>query len=212
MVSVHPDENTEPGIQLRVYRNASVHPLAEERDIAYPQDTEVKFTLLYDKYYSYAFSLAKAFIGIEDAGDIVAVVFSRLWMKRTDLKKIENFKGYIAASIRNACLDHLGQESNRRKKVLDYSDYFSGMPDDEYLTEEIQAEKLHRIYSEVEKLPKRCQQIFKLAFFEGLKNSEIASMLGISSRNVLNQKSYALKTIRLRIASIILFILLRVFP
>jgi RNA polymerase sigma-70 factor (ECF subfamily) len=213
MVSLHPDEHTESGIQRpTIYRSTSVVQLAEEPESSYPPDSETNFISIYNEYYPFAFFIAKSFVDTEDAGDIVADVFGRLWKKRADLSKIENFKSYITVSIRHACLDHLGRESNRRKKVNDYSEHSLEMLNGEYLKEEIQAEKLHRIYLEVEKLPRRCREIFKLAFIEGLANSVIAQKMGISTRTVINHKSYAIRTLRLILLQVSPFFLLHIFP
>ena len=58
----------------------------------------------------------------------------------------------------------------------------------------------------LEKLPKRCQEIFYLSRMDNLSNQEIAGRLGISKRTVENQITTALKHLRscFRQASIIL--------
>jgi len=62
---------------------------------------------------------------------------------------------------------------------------------------EQQAELLQRIYEEIEKLPKKCRQVFKLAYLDGLSNEEIAELLHINYQSVKNQKVRALKILRL---------------
>ena len=64
----------------------------------------------------------------------------------------------------------------------------------------------------MEELPARCLEILKMAFLQNLKNSEIARRLGITNRTVINQKSNALKTLRMALLSVALQVLLSVFP
>jgi RNA polymerase sigma-70 factor (ECF subfamily) len=56
---------------------------------------------------------------------------------------------------------------------------------------------MQRIYEEIEKLPKKCRQVFKLAYMDGLGNEEIANLLNITYQTVKNQKVRALKILRL---------------
>jgi RNA polymerase sigma-70 factor (ECF subfamily) len=48
----------------------------------------------------------------------------------------------------------------------------------------------------LEKLPKRCQEIFYMSRIDNLSNQEIAGRLGISKRTVENQITMALKHLR----------------
>ena len=54
----------------------------------------------------------------------------------------------------------------------------------------------NRIHGEIDKLPPRCSEIFKLSRFEGLKYQEIADHLGISVKTVEVQMGKALKVLR----------------
>jgi RNA polymerase sigma-70 factor (ECF subfamily) len=192
----------EEGIVTAVYEPVNV----------YRVNPSEYFISIYNEFYPYAFFLAKSFVSPEDAIDIVATVFSKLWLKKNNLEKIENLKGYIAAAIRNACRDHLRNESDRKKEEKNYFGHLAAVSQNEYFREEAHAEKLQRIYSEMEILPSRCREIFKLAYLRNLKNAEIARLLGISNNTVRNQKSHALKTLRMTLLTLLFLTLLRVFP
>jgi RNA polymerase sigma-70 factor (ECF subfamily) len=74
----------------------------------------------------------------------------------------------------------------------------------------IRAELMQDIYAEIEKLPEKRRQVFKLAYVEGLKNDEIAAQMNISVHTVKEHKGKALQFLRLRFSdkNIILFILM----
>ncbi len=63
-------------------------------------------------------------------------------------------------------------------------------------TEVLRAEVLQEIYAEVESLPGRCGQIFKLLFIEGLPTDQIAERFGINVQTVRTQKARAICLIR----------------
>ncbi len=62
-------------------------------------------------------------------------------------------------------------------------------------TEVLRAEVLHEIYAEIEHLPGRCGQIFKLLFIEGLPTDQIAERFGINVQTVRTQKARAISLI-----------------
>jgi len=69
-------------------------------------------------------------------------------------------------------------------------DYNQG---DHYIKDQ---ELLRELNHYLEKLPKRCQEIFYMSRMDNQSNQEIASRLGISKRTVENQITKALKHLR----------------
>ena len=66
-----------------------------------------------------------------------------------------------------------------------------------FIHDEIKADVLTQMKDKIEDLPPKCKQIFKMAFFERLKNTDIAEKLGLSLQTVKNQKVRAIKLLRL---------------
>ena len=60
----------------------------------------------------------------------------------------------------------------------------------------IRQELLEQIRLEIEKLPAKCRQIFKMTYYEDKKAAEIAEELNISVRTVETQIYKGLKTLR----------------
>jgi len=77
---------------------------------------------------------------------------------------------------------------------------------------------LKAIHKEIEKLPRSCRQVFKMAYLEGLSNSQIAETLSINNQSVRNHKLRAIKILRMALlrlpplAYIIFSTLLANFP
>lgn len=66
-----------------------------------------------------------------------------------------------------------------------------------FLHDEIKVDVLTQVKDKIECLPPKCKQIFKMAFFERLKNAEIAEKLGLTLQTVKNQKVRAIKLLRI---------------
>ena len=65
----------------------------------------------------------------------------------------------------------------------------------------IDKEDIQHIYNQIEELPEKCRQIFKMAYFEEKRNAEIAEILNISIRTVEHQLYLGLKTLRSRLTA-----------
>lgn len=132
------------------------------------------------------------------AEDIVGETLVKLWNRHTDFENMQNIKAFLYITTRNACLNQLKQmqrESLSKKQLA----YLSGDKEGFVLNDIIRVEVLREIYREIDKLPAQCQKIFKLSFFEGRKNQEIAEMLGISVHTVKNQKARAIQLLKVKL-------------
>ncbi len=134
----------------------------------------------------------------EEAEDVAAETFLKLVKKKQDFDNLTNIKSFLFTAARNACFDILRKtkRTDKSKKELEYL----AQPDELFGDDEmIKAKVLQKIYAEVERLPGQCRLVFKSIFIEGKNTAVIASELGISTQTVLNQKTKALRTLRLKI-------------
>jgi RNA polymerase sigma-70 factor (ECF subfamily) len=132
----------------------------------------------------------------QEAEDIVADVFMKLWKKRTDFANLQNIKAFLYIATRNACFDflkHRKRSNSSHEEIL----YLSEENDDALLRTMIETELLQKVYGEIERLPKKCRTIFKMIHFDGLSTEEVAGKLNISRQNVLNQKARAIQLLRI---------------
>jgi RNA polymerase sigma-70 factor (ECF subfamily) len=156
------------------------------------------YNAIYNLYAPSIYYFAKRFVGDRSvAEDIAADSFIKLYRLHTNFSSLPNIQAFLRITTRNACLNYLRdlKLKDQRKQDLLYilsQDQEKGFPEDQY-----QAELMQRIYAEIEKLPKKCRQVFKLAYMDGLGNEEIANLLNITYQTVKNQKVRALKILRL---------------
>ncbi|MEQ9007822.1 MAG: RNA polymerase sigma-70 factor, partial [Ekhidna sp.] len=154
------------------------------------------FELVFNQYYGIMVLYASRFMDTrEEAEEIVQDVFVKFWEKCDTLSADSSIKSYLYRSVHNSCLNTIKHE-----KVKDgYRQYVVQMMESTYQNDfdiKDPDETRKRIYAEIDKLPPRCSEIFKLSRFEGLKYQEIADHLGISVKTVEVQMGKALKVLR----------------
>lgn len=60
----------------------------------------------------------------------------------------------------------------------------------------VEQETLDLLFAAIARLPQRLQRIFELSFEQGLKNAEVAQLLGVSESAVKKQKTQLIDTLR----------------
>lgn len=132
----------------------------------------------------------------QEAEDIVATSFLKIWNKHTDFETPQNIKAFLYISTKNACLDCLKQ---LKRQSLAQQGYFQQLTFEEDHIENylIEAEFLQILNAELEKLPERCKEVFKLIYIDGLKTNEIAELLDLSVKTVRNHKARAVSLLQL---------------
>lgn len=132
------------------------------------------------------------------AEDIVGDSMVKLWNRHTDFENMQNVKAFLYITTRNACLNQLKQmqrDSLSKKQLA----YLSGDKEGFILNEIIRNEILAEIGREIENLPNQCRKIFKMSYFDGKKNQEIAEILNISVHTVKNQKARAIQLLKVKL-------------
>ena len=145
-----------------------------------------------------------------DAEDIVKDSFVKLWHKHADFDSPRTIKAFLYVTTRNACINFLRRLKVKNSFSREFAYLEESRRDELVLNQLIRAEFMQEIYNEIEKLPEKRREVFKLAYFEGLKNDEIAERLHISVFTVKVHKGKALTTLRLHFTErqVVFFILL----
>lgn len=158
---------------------------------------KLAFELVFNKFYGLLRSYALRFVDdADEAEEVVQGVFVKFWEKCDQLNPDSSIKNYLYRAVHNSALNQL-----KHQKVRDaYQEYviqFIVDTSPEHLPDATSQEQTNtRIINEIDKLPKRCAEIFRLSRFDGLKYREIAEYLEISVKTVEVQMGKALKTLR----------------
>lgn len=163
------------------------------------EDDEEAFSALYAHFWERLFAIA--FHRLDDraeAEDVVHDVFMSLWAHR-HCREIADIDRYLAVAVKYAVLSRL---RNRRKRSsilqgLGISMTAASQPE-ERLDQKL---LLERLQGEVERLPERCQLIFRYSREEGMPVRDIAEILNLSPRTVEHQLSKALRRLRFALRS-----------
>ena len=154
------------------------------------------FELVFNQYFSVMVLYAARFVDTrEEAEEITQDVFVKFWDKCDSLSPDSSIKSYLYRSVHNSCLNAIKHEKVKdayKQYVAQFMESSSTIDAEGMNSDELR----ERIYSEIDKLPPRCSEIFKLSRFEGLKYQEIADHLDISVKTVEVQMGKALKILR----------------
>ena len=157
---------------------------------------QIALKTLYDRYSTKLFQLAFAIVRSKEmAEEVVEDVFIKVWKKRVQLGRIENFTFYLYVMTKNCSRDYLRKYGNKKSINLDEVALpfyrVDTTPEDLMITEEV----IHQINKGINELPTKCRLIFKLVKEDGLKYREVAELLHLSRKTVENQIGIALKKI-----------------
>ena len=151
-----------------------------------------RFEDIYKAHYRELRIAAENIISDADAAhDVVQEVFVKLWHRREELGAILNERAYLYKAVINASITYLS--GAKKKTSLGDLPVESGSSADQgTMTKELQ----EKIQKALDALPPKCKAIFVLSRFEGMKNKEIAELMGLSLKTVENQMGIALKKMR----------------
>ncbi|HXB28732.1 MAG TPA: RNA polymerase sigma-70 factor [Puia sp.] len=157
---------------------------------------QMALKVLYDRFSNKLFQLAFAIVRSKEmAEEVVEDVFIKVWKKRTQLGKIENFTFYLYVMTKNCSRDYLRKYGNKKSINLDEVALpfyrVDATPEDLMITEEA----INQINKAINELPTKCRLIFKLVKEDGLKYREVAELLHLNIKTVENQVGIALKKI-----------------
>jgi RNA polymerase sigma-70 factor, ECF subfamily len=151
------------------------------------------FATYYQKLCTFAFTYLH---DRQEAEEIVSDVFVNLWKARHRLSIEKDIQSYLYISVKHACFESLNKQHPELESDSDVIDLLDVI-DTSISVNELEYQELrHELEHAVSLLPARCQQIFIMSRFDGLKYREISAILGISEKTVENQLVKALHVVR----------------
>ncbi len=170
------------------------------------QGDEKAFEKLYDIFWPELLNhILSKITDKQAAEDILLELFISLWKLRAKVLTIESIPAYLYSACRNRVFTYL------RKQSL-YLNHIE-LADDLVLDpQECIEDRLYYRYlldlveREIEDLPEKCREVFKLSRFSYLSNKEIADRLLISESTVENHINKAIKRLKTSSDKVLLFI------
>lgn len=158
-----------------------------------------QFEVLFKEYYERLCHFAIKYVkNIEQSEGVVQDTFYNIWKNHKTLNITTSLKAYLYTAVRNNCL----QKLRTRSLDIKYENYYKSHYVNESISpaEELDAKELSKVINKaLNSLPERCQEIFKMSRYEGLKYHEIAEKLSISIKTVEANMGKALKHFRLHL-------------
>ena len=164
------------------------------------------FETIYNSYHYTIYGIARYYLQNDiEAEDIASETFVKLWKLRANFESMQNVLAFLRITTRNACLDYM---KYKKRQQVNKQEMFYLLPDDDqkaFAADEVKNEVLKHIHNAIESLPKKSRRVMQMSV-AGMKNGEIALELNVSVQTVMNQKTSALKVIRVRVLEKMAFI------
>lgn len=158
---------------------------------------ELLFNTYKNKIYGYALKVLQS---QSSAEEIVQETFVKLWIKRTNLKEVDNFGGYLRTIVKNETLNAI------KKAAVQHRNYNLIQKDNTEIdtsTESLIAyhETRRLLEIAVEKLPSQQKKVYNLCHVDGFKQKDVAEILNISPLTVKVHLREAIKSLKTHLAS-----------
>lgn len=157
------------------------------------------YQILFDKYYVRLVSYINTYTKNQDSSkDIVQESFIKLWNNRATIEADASVVSFLHKIAYNIFVDKYRKEK-RNQSLLDTLSYEAINESIESEEEVAKTKKIEMVKRSIDELPPRCQEIFKMSKYEGLKYVEIAEALNLSIKTVEAQMGKAFSYIRQKV-------------
>lgn len=170
------------------------HVLSELYD-GIRRDDSKAFEALYHLMYKRLYSVANTILEYKElAEETLEEVFTSLWMNRHKAD-VDNVFTYLYVLTKNKAIDVKRKEV--RWDYLTLEDVHDELLYNPVTPEStiVSKEEIKQIYSIIKSLPEKRRNVLMLVKYHGLKNKEVAEVLGISVKTVDNHLAAAIRDI-----------------
>jgi RNA polymerase sigma-70 factor (ECF subfamily) len=161
--------------------------------VAFSQGNPLAFEHIYKRFHTNIFLVAHRYIrSEEDAKDIRSKCFIKLWELRETLhfETMGALFSWLRATITNSCIDYLRSVSLRESKRPEIVNRFWQDNDIEvFEASDKEAIIIERLLKQIDELPPKFKEVFKMRWLRDLKFREIADELNIDVSTI--KKRYA---------------------
>ncbi len=157
------------------------------------QEYNYVFELYYDTMYLFAYNMIRT---QGEAKDIATESFIKLWKLHSNFENLGNIKAFLYVTTRNACIDYLRFLQKQRAAQREIFYLLDKDKEETPKNEMIDAEVFKKLSQQIEALPPKCKEVFKLIYFHNFSTAQIAKKMAITQRNVLNQKARGIQLLQ----------------
>jgi RNA polymerase sigma-70 factor (family 1) len=162
--------------------------------------SEQEFSEIYRAFWKKLYGMSYNYVRDKTiAQEIVQDVFVKLWVKKDQIRHIEDAEAYLFRCLRNKIYDHFDSVA-RNKKLATYE--FEQCSEKLYAIDEsvVFDEGMSVVTQELEKMPEKTRMIFRMSRFNQYSNDEIATRMQLSAKAVEYHITQAIKKLRVRLA------------
>lgn len=170
------------------------HPPGNDWVEDFRQGDERAFSKVYEAFfYRLGFFASKLLNNVQEAEEVASESLRKLMLLHGNFNTFADVRSFLYVTTRNHCYDIL-----RRRKWEPASLEDESIVDNNelVLNHIIRTEILDEIYQEIENLPEKRREVFKLFYLEGLKIEEIAQRFGTNTDVIRSTKSKAVAQLR----------------
>lgn len=132
------------------------------------------------------------------AEDCVQDAIFASYQQRDGIRDAFQWKNYLFHLVHNNAVSVLRHHQAQQNYLREQHDI-----EEDFTRSYIQQETLDTLFQAIDALPDRYRRLFQLSFEQGLRNTEIAQLLQVSTRAVTKQKARLLQLVRQQLNYII---------
>lgn len=128
------------------------------------------------------------------AEDCVQHAVEKAYHERERFESAAQWKAFLITCIRNQAIS-LGRSASAASNYVEFVRHTSELHED-ILLDYIRQETLQRLYAAIDTLPDDMRQLLELSFEKGMRNAEIADLLGVAEITVKKRKARLIVLLR----------------
>lgn len=177
--------------------SASLHP-----DNSQGKDL-IEFRRFFDDFYPKLLAVACRFVDEETAKDIVQDSFILFWEMKATSIEIKQTRSFLFKIVQNKCLNFIKRQETIKAYEVRINiakrriAYLNESLDTNETLKQLELQEIQiKLEEAIQKLPQKCEQAFRLRFFEEMSYKEIAEMMCVSPRTVESHIARAISQLR----------------
>ncbi len=155
---------------------------------------------LFHRYHNTLFTYGLRIISNEElVEDCIQELFLTIWEKHDAISQAKSVKAYLFISMRRTIFKNLRKNKNQQYRNLMYAEerMNQSINIEDFLIEmERRDEYQKKLEEALNSLSKRGREVIYLKYYNGMSNSEIASLMNIRRQSVYNHVSEAISEMK----------------